>query len=434
MKKHRFTIALLILSISQLLCANTFKTIEWKTSSGTPVIFYQAMEVPMLDISIAFRAGSAYDGKAFGLSALTNNLLNQGNLGKSALVLTETLEETGAQYQANVSRDMASMSLRTLTTPDALTNSLKIFANYLAHPDFPKEAVLREKNQLLMAVQELQESPEETANIAFFQTLYQEHPYAHSINGTKETIPGLNRESVVQFYKQYYAASNAILVMVGAIDEKQARQIAEILTKDLPKGSPASSIEKAVPQNTGKLSHFPFPSSQTTLRLGQLSIDHHAPDYFPLTVGNYILGAGAMVSRLSLEVREKHGLTYGVYSQFMPLSGIGPFLITLSTRNKEADKALSLTKAVVNRFIEQGPTDEELAHAKQYLSGSFRVSLSSNRAIASSLLKIAFYGLPKDYLETYVKNIQSVTKEQIKAAFQKELHVDNMSVVRVGPK
>jgi zinc protease len=434
MKKYRVIIALFTLSASTLLSANTFKTIEWKTSQGTPVIFFKAMEVPMLDVSIAFRAGSAYDGTSFGLSALTNHLLNQGSFGKDAHTLTETLEQTGAQYEANVNRDMAVLSLRTLTNQEALTQSLNVFAQYLAHPDFPKNTVIHEKNQMLMAIQQAQESPDETANMTFFQSLYQNHPYAHSINGTKATISALDRESVLKFYKQYYVANNAYLVLVGAIDEKEAHTIADMLTKDLPKGIQAPPIPKATSENKNTYSYLPFSASQTTLRLGQLSINHSSPNYFPLMVGNYILGAGAMVSRLSLEVREKHGLTYGVHSQFIPLSGLGPFLVTLSTRNKQAEKALELTKAVLSQFIEQGPNDTELAHAKQYLSGSFRVSLASNRAIASSLLKIAFYGLPNDYLETYVKNIEAATKDQIKTAFQKELQVDKMLVVRVGPK
>ncbi|BCA96775.1 peptidase M16 [Legionella antarctica] len=386
----------------------------------------------MLDISIAFSGGSAYDGNQYGLSALTTHMINQGNSGKNATSIAETLADTGSQFNSETSRDMATLSLRTLTSKEALNQSTNIFNQIINHPDFPDEAFEQEKKQLLMAIEQADESPDEIANINFFQALYQQHPYAHPVDGVKATVSAINKKQVIEYYKRYFVASNAVLVMVGAIDSPTAHQLAEQLTHDMPKGTPAPRIAKAMQLTKAEEIHVPFPSSQTLVRLGEIDIDHHNPDYFPLMVGNYILGGGALVSRLAIEVREKRGLTYGVTSQFTPMPGNGPFIISLSTKNNQAENALKITKDTLNSFIDNGPNAQELESAKQYLTGSFPLSLASNRAIASLLLRMTFYQLPENYLDDYVAQINAVTVDKIKLAFKQQVHPDKLLLVTVG--
>ncbi|RUR18013.1 insulinase family protein [Legionella sp. km535] len=432
MRKFNAFITALIVLCSQNVIANTFKTEKWLTSNGVQVVFYQAMEVPMLDISMAFAAGSAYDGSHYGLSALTAHLMNQGNGGKDATVIAEALADTGAQFDVEVSRDMAVFNLRTLTSKDALQQSTQVFNQIINHPDFPDRAFEDEKQQQLMSIEQVDESPDDVASINFFKTLYQEHPYAHPVNGTIPTLSGITQKQVVEFYKNYYVANNAVLVMVGALDKKQAHQLADLLTKELPKGKSAAAIPKANQLNNAEQINIPFPSSQTVVRLGQIGIDHHNPNYFPLIVGNYILGGGALVSRLGVEVREKRGLTYGVDSQFVPMPGEGPFIISLSTKNDQATNALDITHHTLNRFISNGPSKEELDSAKKYLTGSFPLSLSSNRNIAGLLLRMAFYHLPENYLDTYVQRINAVTHDEIRQAFKEQVNPDKLLLVTVG--
>jgi zinc protease len=236
----------------------------------------------------------------------------------------------------------------------------------------------------------------------------------------------------MQFYKRYYVGKNATLVMVGAIDSKQAHQLAQQLTADLVKGEHAKAIPQAGKLDRAATINIPFPSSQTIVRMGQIGIDHHHPDYFPLMVGNYILGGGSLVSRLSIEVREKRGLTYGVDSQFMPMPGEGPFIIGLSTRNNQAGNALNVMVNTLNLFINDGPDEQEIKAAKSYLTGSFPLSLSGNRTIASLLLRMAFYHLPDDYLDTYAARINAVTADEIKQAFRQQINPDKMLLVTVG--
>ena len=412
--------------------ANAFKTQSWVTSNGVKVVFYQAMEVPMLDISLAFAAGSAYDQKDFGLSALTAHMLNEGSAGIPATAVAESLPDTGAQFDILTSRDMVAFNLRTLTTIDPLNQATMTFAQIINHPDFPSVALEREKRQFLMAIGQGKEFAAELATQLFFQNLYGNHPYAHPVNGTKDTIKNINREQVTQFYKKYYIANNAVLVLVGAIESKTAHQLADKLTHELSSGAPAEPIIKAIPLAQAAQIVTNFPSSQTVLRLGQLGIAHQNPNYFPLMVGNYILGGGSLVSQLAIEVREKTGLTYNIDSQFIPMPGPGPFFIGLSTKNDQANAALVLTEQILKQFVTQGPNQQELDAAKSYLTGSFPMSLSSNRAIASLLLRMSFYHLPANYLDTYVEHINKVSIADIKRAFQQEVHPEKLLLVTVG--
>jgi zinc protease len=403
---------------------------RWKTSQGTPVVFYQAMDVPMLDISIAFRAGSAYDNANDGLSALTAHLLNQGNAGLNANAIADQFANIGAQYTQENNRDSIVVSLRTLSEPVARQQALETFIRIIAHPDFPEKAFFQEKNQQLLRIKQTQESPDSVADETFFRTLFQNHPYAHPINGDIEHVNKLSILDVKHFYQRYFVAQNAIIVIVGAIDKQTAEQYTNQLAQALKSGSRASSIVKANNLSEEINIEVSMPSSQSVLRLGQLGVNYHDAQYFPLLVGNYILGGGNLVSRLATELREKEGLTYGVYSQFTPLMGYGPFVISLST--KDPRKAEKIMRKTLLQFLKTGPTEQELIAAKQYIVGSFPLSVASNQSMARILLNMAFYDLPDNYLDTYLERIQAVSVEDIRHAFQQHIHPKQLLDVEVG--
>src|SRR3990167_2260060 len=283
-----FTTIILSLLIANAI-ALPLKTEKWQTGNGAKVVFYQANDLPMLDIYVAFAAGSAYDGKLFGLSALTTNLLNQGNGSLDATQVAENLDQTGAQFNAENSRDIALFHLRTLSNEEALKPATETFTLILNKPQFRQEAFYREKNQLLSLLLQQQESPDETANIAFFNKLYGTHPYANPINGTSETVKNIQSWQVRDFYKRYFVGSNALIVIVGAVNQDKASQLAETIIGGLPRGEAAIAIPETKPLARPESEAISFPSTQTVLRLGQLGITHKTPDYFPLLIGNYIL-------------------------------------------------------------------------------------------------------------------------------------------------
>ncbi len=426
-------ITILLLAANPVLAAS-FETREWQTTNGARVVFHHAPEVPMLDINVAFAAGSARDGAQFGLSALTTNLMDQGNGGLKAGEIADKFADTGAQYGLASAQDMMMLSLRTLTTPEALNKATELFALLVNHPDFPEDAFNREKNQQLLAIKQREESPDKVAKEAFYQALYDQHPYAHPVNGLYHTVEALEVRDVRHFHHHYIVGSNAVIVLVGGIDEAMAHQLAERIVHDLPKGQPAPPLPKATPLTKELNIEIPHPASQTVLRMGQLGITHQNKDYFPLLVGNYILGGGSLVSILADELREKRGLTYGVYSEFSPMPGVGPFMISLSTRNNQAKTAMAVTHETLAAFVKSGPTEQELRAAKQYLTGSFPLSLDNNRSIANTLLRLTFYHLPKDFLNTYIAHVNAVSTADIKQAFQQQIHPDKLLQVSVGRK
>jgi len=412
--------------------STSLKAERWTLKNGAQVVFYEAPEVPMLDVAVAFKAGSAYDKTHWGLSALTTQLINAGNASLNADIIAERLADTGAQFSAESTRDMAVCMLRTLTEPESLNAAINTFSMIINHPDFPDVAFTRQKNQQLITIAQTQESPDAVADLLFYKALYPHHPYAHNVLGDKTHVSAITREDVLQFYKQHYTGKNAVMVLVGALHSREAHQFAETILGALPAGEAVAPVPEATDAKHAKKINHVFPTTQTVIRIGQLGITHHDPAYFPLIVGNYILGGGTLVSDLAIALREKRGLTYGVSSQFSPMPGIGPFSVGFSTKNDQATEAVNLTYSLINNFLKNGPTSQTLAAAKQYLTGSFALSLASNRNMAEVLLRIAFYGLPENYLAHYKSAINAVSLNEIKTAFQSHLHNERWIEVRVG--
>ena len=175
------------------------------------------------------------------------------------------------------------------------------------------------------------------------------------------------------------------------------------------------------------------PSSQVHILLGQPGIRRGDPDYFPLYVGNHILGGGGFVSRLYEEVREKRGLSYGAYSYFSPRRGLGPFTASLQTRADQQAQALQVMRETIRAFIERGPTPEELEAAQKNISGGFPLRLDSNSKILGYIAMIGFYDLPLNYLDTFIDKVNAVTIEEIRDAFKRRLHPERFVTVLVGP-
>lgn len=422
---------LLLLTTPFVAFSNVLNIQQWKTANGVHVYFVQAMQVPMVDIKFAFKAGSAYDAKQWGIATLTNELLDQAAGGLNATEIAEKLENNGAQFSSTVNRDMATVSIRTLSADKNLSPSLAIFKTILAQPDFDGASIKRAKSQLVTAIKHSQEVPQSVAANAFYQTLYGTHPYAHSPLGTIKTVDAINSNNIKQFYQTHYVANSAVLSIVGAVSTKKAKTIAEQLSADLL----LQKIPLSIPEAQGthyKKDSIAFPSNQSIIRIGQIGIDYHNKHRFPLIVGNYTLGGGGLVSRLADEIREKRGLSYGISSYFLPLKARGPFIVSLATKTKQTDTALSVTHNTLKGFVDKGPSDTELVAAKKYINGSFPLRFSSNANVLNTLLLIGFYELPSDYLDTYLTKINKVTKKDIQDAFHAQVNVDNLLTIVVG--
>lgn len=405
---------------------------HWQTDNGAAVYFVPAGELPMVDVQIVFDAGAARDGAKPGLARLTNALLDDGAGSLDADAIAERLEGAGAQLSTHSHRDMAVVGLRSLADPEFLDPAVETTALILRAPSFPAEALERERRRLLVALQSEQQSPGDIASKAFYRAIYRDHPYAGHPLGTPESLRGLGRADVRDYHKRYYVARNATIAVVGALERAQAEALVERLTGELPAGEAAPALPEVEPLQESRRIHEEHPSSQTHVRVGQPGMTRDDPDYFPLYVGNHVLGGSGLVSRISEEVREKRGLSYSAYSYFTPMRARGPYTLGLQTRNDQAPEALSVLRDTLKDFIEHGPTTEELEASKKNITGGFPLRLSSNSKIVNNLAMIGFYGLPLDYLDRFTARVEAVGLEGIRDAFRRRVHPERMVTVTVG--
>jgi len=405
---------------------------HWQTDKGTRVYFVAAPELPMLDVRILFAAGSAHDGDKPGLASLVNGLLDKGAAGLSADEIAGRSEGVGAELGSGSLRDSAWVSLRSLSRPELLDPAIDLMGKVISQPDFNKRDFNRERDRSLVALRRSEQEPADVADRLFYESVYAEHPYATRPIGTEASLKSIRIGDLRDYYRKYYVARNAVIAIVGDIDREGAVQLANRLTAGLPAGAPAPVTPAATEPDAAVEERVRHPSTQTTVRMGAPGMHYGDPDYFPLYVGNHILGGSGLVSRLFKEVREKRGLSYGVNSYFTPMAQDGPYTFGLQTRNDQVDTALEVMRATLQDFYERGPTEQELVAAKKNITGGFPLRIDSNSKIAEYLGAIGFYTLPLDYLDTFNDRVMAVTREQIMDAYRRRVHPDRMVTVIVG--
>ncbi|PHQ79463.1 MAG: peptidase M16 [Coxiella sp. (in: Bacteria)] len=426
------SIALLLMSVAS--AAANVKIQHWQTTNGASVYFVKLTSLPIVDVRLVFAAGSAYDGKDWGLAAVTNNMIGQGTKTLSADQVADQFDRVGALFSGYLDRDMATVSLRSLTNKKYLRPALKTFNDVLGHAIFADKAFQRSIRLGQTSIKANMQTPDAVAGKTFFKTLYGDEPYGHPVNGTLASLQNMTLADVSNFYQHYYVAKNADIVLVGDLSASKAKSIAETLSQQLPEGAPAKRFAMMTADATGKTVHVEFPSKQTAIVLGQLGITRQNPHYYALVVGNYILGGLPMTSLLFDSVRNKRGLSYSVGSQFDPLRYKGPFAVQLKTRADKTAATIAVVKKTVDDFINDGPTTKQLKDAKNYINGSFPLGVTTNKSIAGVVTNIAFYKRPLNYLDTFLKNINAVTVNDVKNAMQSTLHPKDMILVTVGPK
>lgn len=431
---HSKALETLIFAIALLLpvAAHAILPIQhWQTAAGARVYFVENHDLPMLDLSVEFAAGAAFDTKEkSGTASMTANLLLRGADGMDEDEIARRVADVGAQLSPRFGTDSAGLALRTLSRQDARVQALQVFSRVLQKPDFPQAVLEREKVRLIASLKEADTKPDTIASRTFYRLVYREHPYALRSAGEVNTIPALERGDLQSFYRRHYTVQNAVVALIGDVTREEAERIAEAVTAGLPRAAASDPVLPPVsPLPEGPSRMIAHPAKQAHILIGAPGIRRGDPDYFPLVVGNYILGGGGFVSRITDEVRQKRGLAYAAYSYLSPLQQQGPFLIGMQTQSDQAALALTVVRDTLRDFLEKGPTDKELTLAKQNLVGGFPMRIDSNRKILEYLGLIGFYRLPLTYLETYVNNVERVTAEEIRQAFSR--HVDPAKLVTV---
>jgi zinc protease len=436
----KILIFLIVLTCSSAHAA--LKIQSWALANGARVLFVENHSIPIVDVSVEFDAGTRRDpqGKE-GLAELTNSTLARGireakipNTSQVEPAMTEAqisdaFADTAALPGGGASIDRAGMSLRTLSSQKERSASLNLLARLLAQPSFPLDILTRDKARTIASIKESLTQPESIASKAFWKTLYGPHPYGRV--ATVESVSTITRDDLVTFHHTYYVANRAVIAMIGDLTHSEAEAIAQQLTARLPQGEAFPTIPPVEVQKAGNV-YIPHPATQAHIMLGMPALKRGDPDYFALIVGNYILGGGGFVSRLTNEVREKRGLAYSVYSYFNPMVDKGPFLIGLQTKKAQTDDALQVVRETLLGFLKDGPTDAELKAAKSNLVGGFPLRIDNNRKILDNIAAIGFYNLPLDYLDTWTSNVEKVTIKDIRAAFARKIAMDEISTIVVG--
>lgn len=405
---------------------------SWQTANGVKVLFVPAKEVPMLDIRIVFDAGSARDEGLSGLAVLTNGLLSEGAAGKSAQEIAESFESVGAQIEYSAGKDMAVLGVRSLTESRYLSAVIKSLTGVLTQPDFPEEAFSRELKRMKLAVKSREQSPSSLASLAFNKAIYGNHPYAASSSGNKESLEKITRENVQAFYKQYYVASNATVAIVGNVERWQAEEIIKSITLTLPVGEKVAALPEVKTLSEAKNIVIDFPSAQSHILVGQPGTKRGDEDYFSLYVANHPFGGSGFSSRLVETIRKEHGLAYSVYSYFSPMREKGLFAMGMQTKAEQTQKALSLLSKELKKYIDNGPSKEELEESLSNIVGGFALKIEGNGKLLEYISMIGFYGLPTDYLDHFIDNVKSVDVEKINEALKRRMSPDRMVTVVVG--
>ncbi|MDX9994350.1 MAG: pitrilysin family protein [Rhodocyclaceae bacterium] len=404
---------------------------HWVAPTGAQVFFVESRDLPILDVQVDFVAGGARSpADKSGVASLTAALLETGTAELDEEKISARLVDLGARFSSGSDQDKASVTLRTLSSAEEKAGSLALMRAVLSAPTFPAEAFERERTRMIEALKDAATRPDHVAAERFSAAIYPGHPYGRM--ATPESVARIARDDIVAFHRAHYVAANAVVSILGDVSRQEAEAIAVQLTEALPRGAAAGPLPEVVlPQReTIRIAH---PATQAHIHVGLPAMRRDAsPDYFALLVGNYTLGGGGFVSRLMKEVREKRGYAYSVYSYFSPQVRPGPFQIGLQTKREQAHDALKVVDDVLAKFLAEGPTAEELAAAKKNLIDGQALRIDSNAKLLGYLSLIGFYGLPLDYLDHFPRMVGQVTRDDVKAAFNRYVKPDNLVTVIVA--
>ena len=409
---------------------------------GAQAYLVQTKALPMVDIEISIDAGDRYDPAVkSGLASVAGQLMNYGAKSDKGLLteaqIADEIADLGANLGVSVSGERAVMRIRTLSRKDLRDRAVQLASAMLSAPTYDAKILAREKQRMTTALLESETKPESVLDRRFKKLVYGNYPLANS--PTVQSIANISATDLQQFHKQFYRGDRMIVSVVGDVSKAEAAEIIQILLQRVPQSGPAipklPAFERSPvePLSQREVS-IRFDSQQAHIAMGMTAVTRSNPDYFALLVGNYVLGGGGFVSRLMSEVREKRGLAYSVFSYFAPGKDAGIFQAGLQTKNDQAVLALEVMSSSIAQFIADGPTQSELDAAKANLINGYPLRIDNNRKLLDNVSSIAWNNLPLDTMEVWTKQVEAVSLEQVKSAFQKYLAMDRMKIVVLGAK
>jgi zinc protease len=380
------------------------------------------------------RAGTEFDSPTkAGLASLTATNLMNGTKTRDALEIAKALEERGASLGFGANREGVNIGGYSLAAD--LPIMIETFADVVQNATFPTDKLELTRQQSLTSLQVELDTPSPVARRTFQQAIYpQNHPF-HAFP-TEESLKGMTREDLVGFYQKHYRPDTTVLSLVGDFDPAKVRSLLETQLSDWQaKGKPpvANYPQVQLPKSLVQLNPVLPGKTQSIILLGYKGIDRKDPRFYAASILNQILGGDTLSSRLGTEIRDRQGLTYGIYSYFQAGLHQGPFLIQMQTAPEDAQKAIASTISLLRQIREKGVTSGELAAAQRSITSQYPVALANPDELAQTIVRNEVYDLPPSEIREFVSQIKAVTLEQVNQAAKELLHPDNLVVVTAGP-
>ncbi len=375
--KNFFYLKLIVLVLG-FIHLNAFATLpiqKIQLTTGAHLFFVESKTIPMVNIGIDFPGGFAHDNKdRIGVSNFTSQLMNKGSKIKGAIkdeaFIADSISDLGSMISFSTGKELTSVRIKTLSSVEVLNPLVDQVSDMLAYPIFNNKILEREKSIEISELLESETKPEYILSKQFKKMIYRDNPLGN--DETVNSIKAIKIDDLKKFHQTYYRANKMNVLIIGDLSRDKAIELATKLTAKLPNG-PEQGIEipplspltmQDIQKREVKISH---PSQQAHIQMGMTSPPRNDPDYFPLLVGNYILGGGGFVSRLMSEIREKRGLAYSVSSYFYPAKNSGYFVAGMQTQKNQSEESIKLLKQTIDEFIKNGPTDDEVLAAKNNL-------------------------------------------------------------------
>lgn len=412
--------------------AAAVKIEEVRTPGGLVAWLVREPAIPLIAVEFAFRgAGAALDPEGRqGLANFASGLFDEGAGDLDSQAFQTKLDELAIKLDFSADRDELSGSMQTLVKHK--DEAFRLLGLALTQPRFDPEAVERIRGQILTRLARDLEDPATIANRTWFDRAFEGHPYHKPVWGYPETVKAISAQDLRDYARSKLSRDALVIAVVGDITAEELGPLLDGAFALPAKGDASREIAETAPRNLGRLEVIRRPTPQSAVAFGLPGLKRSDPDWYAAYVMNYVLGGGGFSSRLMEELREKRGLTYGIYTTLYPLERAGVWLGGVATQNARVGEALEVLRATLRRFAEEGPTEQELADAKTYINGSFPLSLTGSSRIARLLLSIQREDLGIDYLERREQLMNAVTREDVMRAARRLLSADELLTVVVG--
>jgi len=433
MRPRRLPALLVVLALLLAASAGAAKPIAHREvlPNGIVLLVAERPAIPIVVVRTFAHAGAVLDSPdRAGLANLTGALLTRGTAKHSGPELDSAIEFVGGSLSAGAARDGLTASLSVLKKDVGL--GLDLLAEVLLTPTFPDDELKRKAAQIQAAIKRSEEDPGTVAGRALAKLVFPSHPYGVPVEGTVESVGKLTRDDVVRFHRGYVRPDTTIIAVVGAVTVDEARR--EIVARFggwKPPAEPPPTVSSVTPGATPQTQVIEKELTQATILLGRQAIRQTDPDYFPLTVGSYVLGGGS-ASRLYSRVREEGGLAYAVYSYANPARYGASFIVSAQTRTAEVPKVVEIMREELARMTREPVTERELKLAKDYLIGSFPLRLDTTSKVADFIVAVEEQGLGLDYADRYKERVAKVTAADVQRVAAKYFAPDTFNRVVVG--